>query len=347
MKELIEAAIKQGTFPGAAWAVIRGQEIIYDFAGRHTYCPESPNVDEHTIWDLASVSKVMATTTVAMNLLQDGGLKLNAPVASVLPEFGAKSKEHVTFLNLLVHDSGLAAFRNYVKTHTKSSEVVEAVLAEPLEAPTGTKTVYSDLGLITLGKALEKLGGSTLDDLAARYVFSKVGGVAGYNPKDRQHCAPTEPVESWRREIRKLRGLPEDEPLIQGEVHDPNAFLLEGVAGHAGVFANLQAVAEFARLMLDPPALGVSSEIVSLFTTKHSSASSRALGWDTKSPTGSSAGTKFGPKSFGHTGFTGTSIWIDPEREFAAVLLTNRVHPTADNPKIIAFRPCFHDAISG
>lgn len=348
MTVLFEEAIAKGIFPGACWATVRPKAASMRAVGNFTYCPESPTVQLDTLWDLASVSKVMGTTTVAMRLYEDGKFALDQPVSEVLPEFGVNGKEKVTFEDLLVHTSGLAAFRPYTKTLTTPAQVLSAVLAEGLQSPIGTKMVYSDLGMITLGLALEKLGGDSLDVLVKRHVVDRLmrGVAATYNPADRARCAPTEPVEPWRRSIRAARGLPADEPLIQGEVHDPNAFLLGGVAGHAGMFGELSAVVSFVQALFDPDRLHLKESTVRLFTTRRSSLSTRALGWDTKSETGSSAGSRFGPRSFGHTGFTGTSVWIDPDRKLAGIILSNRVHPTADNTELSAFRPVFYDAVA-
>lgn len=321
------------------------------------YCPESEPVRIDTIWDLASVSKVFATTTAAMMLVDEGKLDLGRPVALEIPAFGASGKEKITPRNLLVHDSGLVAFRGYQLKFTKAEEAVAAIYAEGLSYPTGTKTVYSDLGIITLANLVAKLAGKPFEAFVQERLFEPLGlKDTLYNPDAarRARCAPTETIEPWRLELRRLRGLdrtnaacphPDAATTTQGEVHDPNAMLLGGVAGHAGLFSTAPDLAKFLSMMLAKGGDLVKPETVALFTKRQSQASTRGLGWDTRSETGSSSGTKFSMSSFGHTGYTGTSVWCDPEHDLFVALLTNRVHPTSENPKITAVRPKFHDAV--
>jgi len=359
IESLLQEAIGQGVFPGACFAVGKNEQVLAQgAAGRYTYCPESPEVRLDTIWDLASVSKVVACTTAAMLLFDEGKLRLDQPVAEVLPEFAQNGKEKVTFQNLLVHDSGLAAFRPYHRTLKNAEECLAAIYAEKLQQQTGEKTVYSDLGIITLGKAIEKLSGMGLDLFTSGRIFGRLGmSDTGFRPTSRSRCAPTENVEPWRAELRSLRtkavGLPPapdprsvDPALwIQGEVHDPTAMLLGGVAGHAGLFSTVGDLTQFAKMMLAKGGGLVRPATIELFTRRQDVKSTRGLGWDTKSPEGSSAGSKFGPRSYGHTGYTGTSMWIDPDSGHFSILLTNRVHPSSENTKIIQFRPKFHDLV--
>jgi CubicO group peptidase (beta-lactamase class C family) len=372
VQELVETQIRDGAFPGAVFAVRRGaEEAVVSAHGRYTYCPESPMVATSTIWDLASVSKVVGTTTAAMILYEEGRLNLEAPVASILPTFAQNGKEAITFRNLLVHDSGLIAFRPYHKSCTLPEEVVAKVDAEGLTYPTGTKMVYSDLNMIALSRSIEKISGQNLDDFLHSRVFAPLGMAdTGYlrsvgaqgspGALDPSRCAPTETAEPWRLELRRLRSdflsrsaserkrlaaprFPDQDQYCQGEVHDPTAMTLGGVAGHAGLFSNVHDLLKFSRALLDGQI--VKRSTVDFFIRRQSDLSSRALGWDTKSVP-SSSGTKFGPRSFGHTGYTGTSIWIDPDQDLTAILLTNRVHPTSENQKLIKFRPVFHDAVA-
>ena len=347
--------IADGVFPGACFAIGEGYDFQWRAVGNTTYAPDSRPVTLDTIWDLASVSKVMGTTTLAMREYEAGRLDLEKPVSHYLPRFG---KPNVTVKNLMRHDSGLIAFRPYHRTHTSRQTVIDAILDEGFTYETGAKMVYSDLNMILMQLILEQTSEQPFGQ-AARWVVQRLGCDEAFyidrlqensDPADVSRFAPTEGVEDWRKLLRELRGTYRtttysegnaDGKYIQGEVHDPTATVLGGVAGHAGLFATIGDVARFAGAMLDFQA--ASKEVVQLFTSRQEEKSSRGLGWDTKSPTGSSAGSKFGPKSYGHTGYTGTSIWIDPEAGRFAALLTNRVHPTAENTKIIRFRPGFHD----
>lgn len=371
LQSLLEKQIQDGAFPGAAFAIQRGSQSVTGACGRYTYCPDSPTVEALTIWDLASVSKVVGTTTAAMILHEEGRFDLNAPVASILPTFAQNGKETLTFRNLLVHDSGLIAFRPFQNTCTNPFQINAKVDGESLTYPTGTKMIYSDLNMIALARSIEKITGETLDDYLHHRVFEPLGlRDTGYlrsvgerespGALDPSRCAPTETVDPWRRELRRLRAdflkrsvsegkrergphFPDQEQYCQGEVHDPTAMVLGGVAGHAGLFSTAPDLLKFCRALLDGKI--VKRETVDFFVRKQSDLSSRALGWDTKSAP-SSSGTKFGPRSFGHTGYTGTSIWIDPDADLIAILLTNRVHPTSKNTKLIQFRPVFHDAVA-
>lgn len=371
IQELIEAQIREGAFPGAVFAIRKGSSEEISAHGRFTYCPDSPPVEENTIWDLASVSKVVGTTTAAMILHEEGKLDIEAPVVSILPSFGQNGKEKVTFRSLLVHDSGLIAFRPYHKTCTLPEQVNEKIDAEGFTYPTGTKMVYSDLNMIALARSIEKITGQTLDTFLHARVFRPLAMAdTGYlrsagthespGALDPSRCAPTETAEPWRIELRRQRApflvgtaseakrwkaprFPDQDSYCQGEVHDPTAMTLGGVAGHAGLFSTASDLLKFTRALLDGKI--VSRATVDQFTRKQGPLSSRALGWDTKSVP-SSSGTKFGPRSFGHTGYTGTSVWIDPDADLTAILLTNRVHPTSENQKLIKFRPTFHDAVA-
>lgn len=371
LSELIEAAIRDGVFPGAVYGIWHQERQVTAAHGRYTYCPESPSVAPDTIWDLASLSKVVATTTLTMQLVEAGELRLDTKVCRLLPTFGQSGKLDLTIRNLLVHDSGLIAFRPYHQTCTTPDEVIAKIDAEGLTYPTGTKLVYSDLNMIALARCIELLTGQTLDEAFHSRVavplslyrtgyFRSVGPSESPAQLDPSHCAPTERTEPWRLDQRRLRSdflsataterkrtvgtkFPDQEQYIQGEVHDPTAMTLGGVAGHAGLFSTVEDLLNFLVALRSGRLVG--KETVSEFTRKQSDLSSRALGWDTKSPEGSSAGTRFGLRSFGHTGYTGTSIWVDPDRDLIVVLLTNRVHPTSENTKLLQFRPKFHDVV--
>ncbi len=358
--ELVAAAIKEGVFPGAAYGVGHKGKVVHRRAqGRHTYCPESLPATEETIWDLASVSKVVGTTTGAMLLLDQGRLDFDQPVAEIIPEFAQNGKEKVTVRNLLLHDSGLVAFRAYQRTCKTPEELIAAIYAEKLAQPIGEKMVYSDLGMITFGKLIETLSGRTFTAFLNERVFEPLGmGTTLYAPVDqvRERCAPTDAIEPWRLELRRLRGRdtetvrqlekqPDGSSWVKGEVHDPNAMVLAGVAGHAGLFSKLDDLSKFMQMMLKKGDGLVKPETIDLFTRRQTERSSRGLGWDTNAGNRASAGAKLSAKSFGHTGYTGTSVWGDFENETFAVLLANRVHPTSENNKLIPWRAQFHDAV--
>ncbi len=358
IEDLVRGAIAEGVFPGACWSYGNSYRQVMGSSGRFTYCPESPQVDNGTIWDLASVSKVVGTTTAAMLLYDRGVLTLDMKVAEVLPGFADAGKADLRTRNLLVHDSGFIAFRPYQRTCTNADEVWAAICKEPLSYPTGTKMVYSDLNMIALQRVIETLSGQPLDVFLKQEIWDRLGMADTlYKPGiGNRRCSPTDSVEPWRVNLRKLRKeeqIASSEPLqfpdaanwIQGEVHDPNAAVCAGVAGHAGLFSTVVDLTRFAKFMLIEGEGLIKPETIKLFTKRQSELSTRAFGWDTRSEKGSSAGSKFGARSFGHTGYTGTSMWIDPDAAMYAVLLTNRVHPTSENARIIQFRPKFHDAV--
>lgn len=335
--DLCEAGIADKAFPGAAFVVGSSRESIVGFAGRHTYEATATEIGPESLFDMASVTKVMATTPAAMLLADDEKLDLDRPVMSILPAFAGEDKDKITPRNLLLHNSGLPAYATLTKFANRD-EARAAVLALPLRAKPGEKTEYSCMSMITLQQVIEKIIGEPMDAFLKRRLWSPLGmGETLYNPPEelRSRCVPTEEDKSLRKK------------LIQGEVHDPAAWACGGVSGNAGLFSTVRDVERYLRLMLDRGSFGgkqiICANTIETWTKRAGDQSTRGLGWDTKSARGSSAGTKFSMKSFGHTGFTGTSVWVDPENRIFAALLTNRVYPTAENTKITAFRPKFHD----
>ncbi len=306
------------------------------------------SVSADTIYDVASLTKPIVTTTAIMMLAQRGDIDLNAPVERYLPDFAAaKAKDpdpswraHVTIRTLLLHDSGLPAHIEFFKKAKGKQAVLAAVEAEPLVREPGKQIEYSDLGFILLGEIVEQLTGATLDDLARREIFTPLGMKSSlFNPPKsmRAQIAPTEMDVTYRKR------------LIQGEVHDENAWAMGGVAGHAGLFSTADDIAAFAQMLLNGGIYAhhrlLRRSTIDTFTARVAVGdSARALGWDVPVDP-SSSGHYFSPRSFGHTGFTGTSLWIDPQRKLFVVLLTNRVNPTRDNDKIRQVRPALHDAI--
>ncbi|MGH9504060.1 MAG: serine hydrolase domain-containing protein [Terriglobales bacterium] len=337
---ILQEAIVQAVFPAASIAVtFQGKLIALRAFGRFSYEPESTPVTVATVFDLASVSKAVATTTMAMILYERGLLDLEAPVASIVPEFaGADGRRgEVTVRMLLAHSSGLPAYEKLYLQTTSRDALLAAAFSTPLAADPGTKAEYSDIGFIVLGVALERIADETLDRFCQREIFGPLGMThTAYNPPtaSRASIPPTADDRNFRKRI------------IQGEVQDENAGVLGGVAGHAGLFATAEDVATFAHALLPGGRPIVRSETLSLFTRREATpaGTSRALGWDTPSSP-SQSGKCFSAGSFGHLGFTGTSLWIDPVRQLSVTLLTNRTWPDCSNKGIKAVRPAFHDAI--
>jgi CubicO group peptidase (beta-lactamase class C family) len=356
-ERVVASAIEDGAFPGAVFVQIVEDGIEIRSVGRVTYCSDAPPVTPQSLFDLASVSKVIGTTTMAMLLQSSSQLELIEPVSATIPEFGQNGKTAITLRHLLEHNSGLVAFRPFHFQHQMPEPVLEAIWREELAYPVGTNMEYSDLNMIVLQMVMERKTGEKLDKWLQSNVFDMVGmadthyRIPTQSPENLERYVPTERVEQWRISLRSQRGTfqhvsygtANDGEFIQGEVHDPTATVLGGVAGHAGLFSTAGDLARFCIALLNDQI--VKGDVWRVWTRRQSNLSSRALGWDTISLEGSSAGVRMGANSFGHTGYTGTSIWIDPEANRAAILLTNRVHPTAANTKIIPLRAKFHDAL--
>jgi serine-type D-Ala-D-Ala carboxypeptidase len=347
-REVLETAVTERAFPGAAYGVLFGGRVVaLDAVGQFTFEDTSPVVTAETVYDLASVTKVMATTAAAMLLYDRGILDLEMPVGEILPGFvigraPGSGKERVTMRMLLAHSSGLPAYARLFEQHTSANGLLRACLQLPLEAAPGTRAEYSDIGFILLGKALEVLAGDLLSRLCQRSVFTPLGLTATcFCPQGeaRATIPPTENDTTFRNRV------------IQGEVQDEHAFVLGGYGGHAGLFSNALDVLRFTDCILRNGKTSAGqelfqSETVQLFATRQSwpAGTSRALGWDTPT-TPSSSGQYFSPSSIGHLGYAGTSLWIDRERELAVVLLTNRTWPDRSNKTIQRIRPAFHDAV--
>ena len=325
-----------------------------------------------TLFDLASLTKVIATTTTAMILYERGVLELDAPVIGTLPKFlidatgKSDSRRHdVTFRMLLAHSSGLPAYEKlYLKARTRE-ELLNEALAMPLTADPGTRAAYSGIGFLVLGAALERLAEESLDTFCQREIFGPLGmSNTTFNPSwdlrtqipptanEREDmCGADTPVRQrsitpqQRSESQKKPRSTFRNRIIQGEVQDENAFVLGGVAPHAGLFSTAEDIATFAHGMLQGAVPIIAPETVDQFTRRDTTpGTSRALGWDTPSSP-SQSGKYFGPNSYGHLGYTGTSLWIDPDRELSITLLTNRTWPDCSNQAIKQVRPRFHDAV--
>jgi serine-type D-Ala-D-Ala carboxypeptidase len=335
---VLDEAIGAHAFPGAAVGVThRGEIVALKAVGHFTYDSNSPKVEPGTIYDIASVTKVVATTSAAMILYDQGSLDLNAKVADFFPEFGTEpGKKRVTIRMLLAHSSGLPAYEKLFERAKSRDDILRLALDIPLAHPPLERAEYSDIGFIILGEILSKLARQPLGRFCAEQIFEPLRMTfTGYRPR-----------EDWRSNIvptvnNDFRGR-----IIQGEVHDENAWVMGGVSGHAGVFSNAADLAQFALCMLRQGSPIVKASTLNLFTRREETpaGTSRALGWDTPS-TPSQSGQYFSQRSFGHLGYTGTSLWCDPVRQLSVTLLTNRVWPDRSSQAIKYVRPRFHDAI--
>jgi CubicO group peptidase (beta-lactamase class C family) len=310
--------IHAGGFPGAAVVVGRdGYAVVKRGYGRLTWQADGPAATEHTIYDLASLTKVVATTSAIMVLVDEGKLDLDAPVRQYVPAFAGGAKDRVTVRHLLTHRSGLPAGRDLWRSAASPAEARRQVLESRLYCEPGACYEYSDLGADVLGFVAETVSGQRLDHFVATRVFAPLGMNDTFfrpAPELRARIAPTE--------LAPPRGYP-----LRGEVHDENAYALGGVAGHAGLFSTAADLSIFAQTLLNGGVYrGVrvfSDSTVRQFTRR--AAGTRALGWDTCAKN-SACGEMMGESAFGHTGFTGTSLWLDPEQRMFVLLLTNRVY---------------------
>ncbi len=338
--ELIHRAIADHVFPAASVAITHNGKLVGLKAfGHFTYEPDSPQATTATVFDLASLTKVVATTSMAMILYERGLLDLDLPVVAVVAEFAGEDprRDAVTLRMLLAHSSGLPAYEKLFLRAKTRDELLSAALATPLTANPGAKTAYSDIGFILLGLALERIADESLDHFCQHEVFGPLAMTrTAFNPPSdwRSSIPPTANDQSFRGRI------------IQGEVQDENASVMGGVAPQAGLFANSGDLAIFAHVMLSGGRPIFRPETVALFTRRESSppGTSRALGLDTPS-SASQSGKYFSANSFGHLGYTGTSLWIDPERQLSITLLTNRTWPDCSNHSIKQLRPKFYDAV--
>jgi serine-type D-Ala-D-Ala carboxypeptidase len=339
-RQLLERAIVERAFPAAVIEVgTAGEPLWREAFGTLTFDLDAAAATDDTIFDLASLTKVVATTPMAMQQIERGVLALDDPVAGHLAAWRTDDRADVTLRDLLAHSSGLPAWKPFFRELKGRAAYEAAIAAEPLEYPPRTRSIYSDLDFILLGFIVDgRLA------IAERFalMLSQMGIVeeVQFAPPALWHAriAPTE-FDPWRGR------------LLVGEVHDENAAALGGTAGHAGLFGTAAAVGSYSRHLLqvlDGRSGAFRRGTLEEFITKRSDvpASSRALGWDTMLAT-SSCGSQMSPRAFGHTGFTGTSLWIDPEKNVYVVLLTNRVHPTRANDAIKQIRPAVHDAVMG
>ncbi len=341
LDSIVRVGLEQGAAPGAALAVGRfGQLVHLKAYGAIDYAAGSPAVDPTTLFDLASLTKVVATTTAAMILEEEGKLDLSRAVQSYLPEFSAPDKAGITVRMLLTHRGGLEAFAPLWKEWRGRADYLAQINARPLANPPNTKVIYSDWDFVLMGMIIERITGTTLDAFTGARVFGPLGMSSTRFAPDTTDAALMRHVALTA--LDTLRGQ------IHGTVHDPNAWALGGVAGHAGLFGSARDLAVFVQMLLNGGTYAgtriVKPTTIARWTSVQDVASSRALGWDTPSAV-SSAGRFFSPRSFGHTGYTGTSIWVDPERGLFVVLLTNRVNSRGEATRHVQLRRDVADAV--
>ena len=358
IKILLKKGVFEGVFPCAAAGVSLGvgkekrKNIAY--FGKASLCPEKRKLKKNTYFDLASLTKPLATTMAILCLIKMKKIDLEEKLPSLLEKKIKGEKENITINQLLGHCSGFPAHREYFRTledvpvNKRGGFVENLLLGEELEYIPKSKAIYSDLGFMLLGKIIEKKSGYPLEQFVKEKVFQPINLEKNlfFNPlfgsnymHSTKEFAATESC-SWRKKI------------LQGEVHDDNCYAMGGVTGHSGLFGDIEGVTACAGLILDMWK-GVAShpniENVDLgnflIRQKNIPGSSRTLGFDTPTKNGSSSGKYFSKKSVGHLGFSGTSFWIDPEKDVVVVLLSNRVHPSRENTKIKQFRPYFHDMV--
>ncbi len=333
--DILRDAVLDSVFPGAVAAVVKDGVLVYKHAeGYHTY-DKLRKVKDTDVYDLASITKIASTTTATMKLISDGLLSLDDKVADFIPEFDVDEKRDITIRHLLLHESGLPAFRVYVDELQTRSEIIQAIKNEPLINPVGSTYVYSDLGMIILAEIISDIADRSIDGYMRKYFYYPMGMYGAYfNPKNVSRwyinrIPPTEYDAVYRNQ------------LIEAEVNDERAWYMDGIAGHAGLFATVDDLAKFGTMLLNNGTyLGknyIDPAVVREFTTQQSDRSGRGLGFDRKSPNGfTTAGQLASTDTFGHLGFTGTSIWVDREKEMIVILLTNRTYPNRSYGKTIS-----------
>jgi CubicO group peptidase (beta-lactamase class C family) len=338
VKHVLDRALRDSAFPGAIAVVGRRSEVIAQYpVGHLDWAPGSPATDEHTMWDMASLTKVVGMTSGLMQLVAAGKIDLDAPVQKYLPAWTGRNKERVLVRHLSTHTSGLPADRPYDRVTHDPDSVAKLMFSTPLDTTPGARVVYSDIGAYLLGRIVEQVTGQSLDLYLHDHVFEPAGmHESMFRPPVALYprIAPTE-YDSVQRHR-----------LVRGMVHDERAYYLGGVSAHAGLFSSGHDVARFARMMLNGGTLDgtrvIPEATITQFTKRQ--VADRALGW--QKPDGSnSAGHRMPEEAYGHTGFTGTSIWIDPKDDVFIVLLSNRVDPTRNNSKIGRVRVQLADAV--
>ena len=336
--DILAAGVAAGAFPAAAAEVGTHEAIVWSSACGRLEPGTGREATVDTVFDLASLTKVVATTTLVMRAVDDDRIGLTDRVSHWFPAWRGDDRDGVTVEDLLTHSGGLTAHLPFYRDHRGRAEFEHTICTLALEYPPRTRALYSDLGFMLLGFVLaDSGGGRPLERQFRELAEARRWGDLRFRPPAgwRDRIAPTE-FDAWRGR------------LVRSAVHDENAWALGGVAGHAGLFGSVRAVGAFARDLLrgwrGDDSLVAPSTLTRFLEKSTVPGSSRALGWDTMLPT-SSCGTRMSSRAFGHTGFTGTSLWLDPHAGAYVALLTNRVHPTRANEAILAIRPAFHDAV--
>ena len=333
---ILDRARRDSAFPGAYAIVGTHAGVLAEASIGSLDWGPSAVPDAHSLWDVASLTKVMGMTSAVMQLVEQGRVDLDAPLQRYIPEWQGPAKERVTVRHLITHTSGLPAFKAYDRQTHDPDSLARLMFTTPLDTLPGVRMVYSDIGAYMLGRMVERISGETLDGYVVRHVFAPLGmNETGYRPDQalRPRIAPTE--------IDSVRG-----GKVWGSVHDERAYYLGGVSAHAGIFSSAYDLARFARAYLNGGILDgarvFQPETIQLFSARQ--VGDRALGWQ-KPDGNNSAGHLMSERAFGHTGFTGTSIWIDPARDVFVILLSNRVNPTRANPRIGRVRVALADAV--
>lgn len=338
VRQVLDRGLRDSAFPGAIAVVGRRSGIIAQYAvGRLDWPADSPAPDEHTMWDMASLTKVVGLTSGLMQLVAAGRIDLDAPVQRYLPAWTGPNKDRVLVRHLSTHTSGLPAFKAYDQTTHDPDSLAKLMFATPLDTLPGAKMVYSDIGAYLLGRIVEQVGGQSLDQYLHDHVFEPAGmHETMFRPPFAlfPRIAPTEYDSTQRHR------------LVRGMVHDERAYYLGGVSAHAGLFSSAHDVARFCRMMLGGGVIDgkriIPAATIREFTKRQTA--DRALGW--QKPDGSnSAGHRMPEAAYGHTGFTGTSIWINPTNDVFVVLLSNRVNPTRANNRVGRVRVQLADAV--
>ena len=336
LRDVLARAYADSAFPGAVAVVGNHARVLADASvGRLDWVPGAAP-DEHTLWDLASLTKVLGMTSAVMQLFEQGRIDLDAPLQRYIPEWRGPNKDRVSIRHLITHTSGLPAFKAYDRQTHDPDSLAKLMFGTPLDTIPGARMVYSDIGAYMLGRLVERLSGQPLDAYVVAHVSAPLGmNETMYRPPAslRSRIAPTE--------IDSLRG-----GKVWGFVHDERAYYLGGVSAHAGIFSSAHDLSRFARMYLNGGELDGARVFrpatIQLFTTRQ--VADRALGWQ-KPERDNSAGHLMSERAFGHTGFTGTSIWIDPARDVFVILLSNRVNPTRANTRIGRVRVALADAV--
>jgi CubicO group peptidase (beta-lactamase class C family) len=358
IKKLLEKGVYEGIFPCAAAGISIGigknKRQIITYCGNKSQYPEKTKLKKNTYFDLASLTKPLATTMAILCLIKMKKVDVDEKLPSLLEKTIKDEKKIITLRQLLGHCSGFPAHREYFKilkdtpTNKRKDLVDVLLLKEALEYTPGTKTIYSDLGFMLLGRIIEKKSGDTLDQFIKEWVLQPLDLEKNifFNPLfDHNHI-------QRNKEFAATENCPWRKKTLCGEVHDDNSYAMGGVTGHCGLFGDIESVTTYAGLILDMwkgaakhPNIENRDLVDFLVGQKKIPGSNRALGFDTPGKSASSTGKHFSKKTVGHLGFSGTSFWIDPEKDVVVVLLTNRVHPSRDNTNIKQFRPYFHDMV--